>query len=297
MRPPARAAAGAARRRRCSALCGDRPASRRPARRAAARLRRHRGLARGGIEAAAGDAVAVKINVAFFEALGVDGWAALERVRRAVPDELICILDAKRGDIGSTASATRPASSVGSRPMPSSCSQFLGEDAIAPSSSTLTGSSTCSRGRRTHRPRGSRTCGCPASPSTSTWRDGSPTRGRAAASASLPARPRRTSLRDCVRRCRGRDSGARCRGAGRRSRGRRARMPRRLGARGGLDLARIARASRGSDRARLPPRQGRSGTEWRMRCYTRWPAPFSDSSRRRKTRCRFPDRWSSSCCW
>ena len=62
-------------------------------------------LARGVLEAAAGDAVAVKINVAFFEAFGSAGWAALERVRRDVPPELLCILDAKRGDIGSTAKA------------------------------------------------------------------------------------------------------------------------------------------------------------------------------------------------
>ena len=34
-------------------------------------------FARGLIEAAAGEASAVKINVAFFEAFGSDGWAAL----------------------------------------------------------------------------------------------------------------------------------------------------------------------------------------------------------------------------
>ncbi|HVM23874.1 MAG TPA: hypothetical protein VM253_00570, partial [Candidatus Limnocylindrales bacterium] len=42
-------------------------------------------FARGLIEAAADHAVAVKINVAFFEAFGADGWAALERVRADVP--------------------------------------------------------------------------------------------------------------------------------------------------------------------------------------------------------------------
>jgi orotidine-5'-phosphate decarboxylase len=89
-------------------------------------------FARGVIEAAAGEAVAVKVNVAFFEALGAEGWAALERVRRAVPDELICILDAKRGDIGST--AERYASGIFGRLDADAVtlSPYLGEDAIAP---------------------------------------------------------------------------------------------------------------------------------------------------------------------
>ena len=49
-------------------------------------------FARGIIEAAADQAVAVKINVAFFEAFGAEGWAALERVRRDVPAGALCIL-------------------------------------------------------------------------------------------------------------------------------------------------------------------------------------------------------------
>jgi orotidine-5'-phosphate decarboxylase len=60
-------------------------------------------FARGVLEAAADRAAAVKINVAFFEAFGSAGWAALERVRADVPADHVLILDAKRGDIGSTA--------------------------------------------------------------------------------------------------------------------------------------------------------------------------------------------------
>ena len=60
-------------------------------------------FARGVIEAASEQAVAVKINVAFFEAFGSRGVAALERVRADVPADLFVILDAKRGDIGPTA--------------------------------------------------------------------------------------------------------------------------------------------------------------------------------------------------
>jgi orotidine-5'-phosphate decarboxylase len=44
----------------------------------------------------------VKPNLAFFEAFGSAGVAALERLRAAVPDDLPVIADAKRGDIGTT---------------------------------------------------------------------------------------------------------------------------------------------------------------------------------------------------
>jgi orotidine-5'-phosphate decarboxylase len=60
-------------------------------------------FARLVVEAAGSYAVAVKFNVAFFEAHGSGGVAALERLRAAVPADLPVIADAKRGDIGSTA--------------------------------------------------------------------------------------------------------------------------------------------------------------------------------------------------
>jgi len=89
-------------------------------------------FARGLIEAAAEHVVAVKINVAFFEAWGSAGWAALERVRADVPADLVCVLDAKRGDIGTTAEryaaglfGVLAADAV-------TLSPYLGEDAIEP---------------------------------------------------------------------------------------------------------------------------------------------------------------------
>ena len=55
------------------------------------------------VEAAAGSAAAVKPNAAFFERHGARGVAALEYVlRKAREREVLTILDAKRGDIGST---------------------------------------------------------------------------------------------------------------------------------------------------------------------------------------------------
>ncbi len=60
----------------------------------------------GIVDAVAPYVVAVKPQVAFFEALGADGWAALEHVCRHARDAgLLVIADAKRGDIGSTARA------------------------------------------------------------------------------------------------------------------------------------------------------------------------------------------------
>lgn len=89
-------------------------------------------FARGLVEAVGPHVSAVKINVAFFEALGSAGWAALERVRAHVPRDIVCILDAKRGDIGST--AERYAESIfGLLDADGvTLSPYLGEDAVEP---------------------------------------------------------------------------------------------------------------------------------------------------------------------
>lgn len=55
------------------------------------------------VEVAAPFAAAVKPNLAFFEAHGSAGIAALERIRATVPSGVPVIADAKRGDIGTTA--------------------------------------------------------------------------------------------------------------------------------------------------------------------------------------------------
>lgn len=89
-------------------------------------------FARGVIEATVPHAVAVKINVAFFEAFGVAGWAALGRVRRDVPADVVCILDAKRGDIGSTAERYAEGLLGQLDADAVTLSPYLGEDAVAP---------------------------------------------------------------------------------------------------------------------------------------------------------------------
>jgi orotidine-5'-phosphate decarboxylase len=46
--------------------------------------------------------VTYKINTAFYEALGVKGWEALEQTVNYIPKDIFTIADAKRGDIGNT---------------------------------------------------------------------------------------------------------------------------------------------------------------------------------------------------
>ena len=84
------------------------------------------------VEAAARHAAAVKPNLAFFEAFGSAGMAALERVRATIPADVPVVADAKRGDIGSTAARQAVAlyDVLGADAV--TVSPYLGEEAIAP---------------------------------------------------------------------------------------------------------------------------------------------------------------------
>jgi orotidine-5'-phosphate decarboxylase len=86
----------------------------------------------GIVAAVAPHAAAIKLNLAFYEALGAEGWRALEHIRSAVPSELVVIADAKRGDIGTTAEryAVALLDRLGADAV--TLSPFLGEDAIEP---------------------------------------------------------------------------------------------------------------------------------------------------------------------
>jgi len=84
------------------------------------------------LDAAAPYAAAVKANLAFFEAYGSDGIAALERLRSRIPEDVPFIADAKRGDIGSTAARQAVAlfDILGADAV--TASPYLGRDALAP---------------------------------------------------------------------------------------------------------------------------------------------------------------------
>ena len=55
------------------------------------------------VEATADLAAAYKLNLAFFEALGAEGWSVLEATLKAIPPDAPVIADGKRGDIGNSA--------------------------------------------------------------------------------------------------------------------------------------------------------------------------------------------------
>ncbi|MDZ7344445.1 MAG: orotidine-5'-phosphate decarboxylase [candidate division KSB1 bacterium] len=77
-------------------------------------------------------ASAFKVNFAFFEALGKSGWAALETVAAALPEDVMRIADAKRGDIGPTAQMYAEAIF---RHLPfdaMTANPYLGKDAVQP---------------------------------------------------------------------------------------------------------------------------------------------------------------------
>jgi orotidine-5'-phosphate decarboxylase len=84
------------------------------------------------VEAAGPFAAAIKPNVAFFEAFGSEGIAALERLRSAVPADMPFIADAKRGDISTTAARQAAAlyDSLGADAV--TANPYLGREAILP---------------------------------------------------------------------------------------------------------------------------------------------------------------------
>jgi len=84
------------------------------------------------IDATLDAVLAFKPNSAFFEAAGTDGLAQLATVVRHVGGERIVILDAKRGDIGSTAAAYARAAFhvIGADAV--TVNPYLGGDAVAP---------------------------------------------------------------------------------------------------------------------------------------------------------------------
>ncbi len=77
-------------------------------------------------------AAAYKPNAAFFEALGPAGWSLLKKVIEAVPDGIPVILDAKRGDIASTARAYARSAFLSLGVDAITINPYLGRDAVEP---------------------------------------------------------------------------------------------------------------------------------------------------------------------
>lgn len=84
------------------------------------------------IDATKSFCVSYKINTAFYEAMGVKGWEAMEKTVHYIGDEHFKIADAKRGDIGNTSDQyakaffeTQPFDAVTVAP-------YMGEDSVKP---------------------------------------------------------------------------------------------------------------------------------------------------------------------
>ncbi|MCL4535889.1 MAG: orotidine-5'-phosphate decarboxylase [Bacteroidetes bacterium] len=84
------------------------------------------------IEATADLVCAYKPNLAFYEALGLEGWALLRATLAVIPQDTPVIADAKRGDVGNTATAYAHAvfEDLGFDAV--TVSPYLGEDALLP---------------------------------------------------------------------------------------------------------------------------------------------------------------------
>jgi orotidine-5'-phosphate decarboxylase len=87
------------------------------------------------IDATADLSVAYKLNLAFYESIGLEGWEVLERtvdyIREKYPDQFI-IADAKRGDIGNT-SAMYARTFFGNMNFDSvTVAPYMGADSVTP---------------------------------------------------------------------------------------------------------------------------------------------------------------------
>jgi orotidine-5'-phosphate decarboxylase len=76
--------------------------------------------------------VSYKINTAFYEAMGLKGWEAMEKTVRYIPDTHFKIADAKRGDIGNTSSQYAKAF-LQQLPFDAiTIAPYMGEDSVKP---------------------------------------------------------------------------------------------------------------------------------------------------------------------
>jgi uridine monophosphate synthetase len=84
------------------------------------------------IDATLNSAAAYKPNIAFFEAFGPEGIAVLKQVISGIPGDIPVILDAKRGDIASTADAyvTAVFKQLGAHAV--TINPYLGRDSLEP---------------------------------------------------------------------------------------------------------------------------------------------------------------------
>ena len=76
--------------------------------------------------------VAYKINTAFYEAMGLKGWEAMEKTVNYISRDHFIIADAKRGDIGNTSSQYAKAFFETLNFDAITVAPYMGEDSVAP---------------------------------------------------------------------------------------------------------------------------------------------------------------------
>jgi orotidine-5'-phosphate decarboxylase len=76
--------------------------------------------------------ISYKVNTAFYEAMGVKGWEALEKTVNYIPKEHFKIADAKRGDIGNTSSQYTKAFFETLNFDAITVAPYMGEDSVKP---------------------------------------------------------------------------------------------------------------------------------------------------------------------
>jgi orotidine-5'-phosphate decarboxylase len=76
--------------------------------------------------------VAYKINTAFYEAMGLKGWEAMEKTVQYIPKDCFTIADAKRGDIGNTSTQYAKAFFEALPFDAVTVAPYMGEDSVKP---------------------------------------------------------------------------------------------------------------------------------------------------------------------
>jgi len=76
--------------------------------------------------------VSYKINTAFYEAMGIRGWEAMEKTVQYIPPTHFTIADAKRGDIGNTSSQYAKAFLSNLDFDAITIAPYMGEDSVKP---------------------------------------------------------------------------------------------------------------------------------------------------------------------
>ncbi len=84
------------------------------------------------IDATAAHCVSYKINTAFYEAMGIKGWQAMEETLAYIPKTHFTIADAKRGDIGNTSSQYARAFFETLNFDAITVAPYMGEDSVRP---------------------------------------------------------------------------------------------------------------------------------------------------------------------